>query len=297
MKGILKMRTQDFLMRIRVLTVAGVIAGAMSAAAQTTLTLNSAGGYYNDNVGATLPDSTAQSPDVISTANFGVYSFTVNAIDQNTASLTGLSSDPNSASSHFLSTCLSPSGTLNFDTQYTYNYESFSAAAPGQNPRGYWSGNGIQNAAYLWNVFGGTIPTVAAGLNIQGADAGVGLSMAMMEVLYNGGPTYGTLDNTQTPFAPQFNGDTAAQAAYNYYLTFYQTYGGTSGQTGEAANTQTYGLFVPTASSGQEFIFIAPNQENLQPVPEPTTWICGALLLLPFGASALRILYKRSKTS
>ena len=31
---------------------------------------------------------------------------------------------------------------------------------------------------------------------------------------------------------------------------------------------------------------------NLSPVPEPTTVIAGALLLLPFGASTLRLLRK-----
>jgi hypothetical protein len=30
------------------------------------------------------------------------------------------------------------------------------------------------------------------------------------------------------------------------------------------------------------------------PVPEPTTLISGAMLLMPFGASALRIMRKRS---
>jgi hypothetical protein len=35
---------------------------------------------------------------------------------------------------------------------------------------------------------------------------------------------------------------------------------------------------------------------NYQPVPEPTTLIAGALLLLPFGASTLRIL-RRNRTA
>ncbi len=45
---------------------------------------------------------------------------------------------------------------------------------------------------------------------------------------------------------------------------------------------------VSTANSGQNYV--VPN-----PVPEPTTMIAGALLLLPFGASALRILRKGRK--
>jgi hypothetical protein len=50
-----------------------------------------------------------------------------------------------------------------------------------------------------------------------------------------------------------------------------------------------------TASSAQggldtidSYVSYTPN-----PVPEPTTMIAGALLLLPFGASTLRILRKR----
>ena len=37
----------------------------------------------------------------------------------------------------------------------------------------------------------------------------------------------------------------------------------------------------------------APAPQVLTPVPEPTTMIAGALLLLPFGASTLRVLRKR----
>jgi hypothetical protein len=36
------------------------------------------------------------------------------------------------------------------------------------------------------------------------------------------------------------------------------------------------------------------NVQVLTPVPEPTTMIAGALLLLPFGASTLRILRRRT---
>lgn len=51
-----------------------------------------------------------------------------------------------------------------------------------------------------------------------------------------------------------------------------------------------YALTFPTATYVGGF---GPNAE-LTAVPEPTTMIAGALLLLPFGASTLRILRKRT---
>jgi hypothetical protein len=109
--------------------------------------------------------------------------------------------------------------------------------------------------------------------------------------------TYGTLDNSQTPFAPDFHSDTAAATAYQDDLDYYLANAAKTDASGEAANTQTYGVFVPTDPRGQDFIFIAPDQENLQSVPEPATLVCGALLLLPLAASALRILRKRRKAA
>ncbi len=274
------MRTQNFLVKIRILAVAGVVAGAMSAAAQPAInmTLNQSGGDYTT-ASLTEPDSTP-----LNNANLGVFSFTVNTIDPTIASQTGLT-----IGSGFNSVCLSPEGTLFFGQGYNYTYQSFSGAYPGINPPGYWSANGIQNAAYLWNVFGG---------HVASPDQGTALSLAMLEVLYNGGGTYGTLNNAQTQYQPTMSSlDSTAQTEYQNYLDFYTANGASSGSSGEAANTEAYGLFVPVDSTGQEFIFIAPNQESITPVPEPTTLICGALLLLPFGASALRILYKKSKSS
>ena len=50
----------------------------------------------------------------------------------------------------------------------------------------------------------------------------------------------------------------------------------------------------PTGPSDQEFLLLAPDETPiLEAVPEPTTMIAGALLLLPFGASVLRILRKK----
>jgi len=53
----------------------------------------------------------------------------------------------------------------------------------------------------------------------------------------------------------------------------------------------SFGGSVFDESSGP-WIPATPGQDVLAPVPEPTTLIAGALLLLPFGASTLRILRK-----
>ena len=51
-------------------------------------------------------------------------------------------------------------------------------------------------------------------------------------------------------------------------------------------------------TKGEEFQVIAKDFQDFivpgTPVPEPTTMIAGALLLLPLGASALRILRRKA---
>jgi hypothetical protein len=155
----------NYLLTRTVLAVAAMAAAGTSALGQITLTLNESGGFYNDNASMISPDGTR-----LGNEEFGVYSFTVNALDQNTASLTGLT-----IGSPLYSVCLSPLGYLFFNVQYTYNYESLNSASPGINPGGYWSVNGIQNVAYLWKMLSPTL---------QNSDQGIGLSMAMLEVLY-----------------------------------------------------------------------------------------------------------------
>jgi hypothetical protein len=278
------MRTTSYLNQLMALGTAVMVGGTMSSRASVDLTLNLDADLWSSAVGLTSPDGTVLPVNEFA---IGEYGFTVNSIDPATAALTGLT-----IGSTFNSICLSPSGTLNSGTPYNYNFQSFSASSPGYNPGGYWSANGIQNAAYLWNLYGGTVTS---------GDQGAGLSLAMLEVLYDGGLTYGTLNPTLTTYAPNFGSDSAAQTWYNYYINQYTTMAGSSGPLGEAANIETYGLFVPTSdpqgdgTSGQEFIFISPNQSNVA-VPEPTTILAGVLVLLPFGASTLKVLRKRSTT-
>jgi hypothetical protein len=96
----------------------------------------------------------------------------------------------------------------------------------------------------------------------------------------------GNIANTsQTLSITVFNGltksfdTTSTYALYNYGFTY------TGGPS----------LIAFGWSDGNEHAFI--DDINLVPVPEPTTMIAGALLLLPFGASAVRILRKNHVAS
>jgi hypothetical protein len=270
-----------------------VVGGALSGRAQDiNMTLNENEGYYST-ASVTAPDGTYV-PD----ANFGVFSFTVNSIDPSITTATGLSaaSVPNTTS--FYSVCLSPTGELNFNTAYNYTCQSFNSASPGLNPKGLWSDNGIADAAWLWNQYGGSVSM---------PNQGSALSLAMLELLYFGGPngSYGAAyknpNDSISTLAPNW-GDNGSPGTgswfYNQYLQEFADAGSS------VSLPSTFGIFVPDVNnpganglSGQEFIFVEQSQQNGQPVPEPSTWICGALLLLPFGAITLRIIRKKSITS
>jgi len=51
----------------------------------------------------------------------------------------------------------------------------------------------------------------------------------------------------------------------------------------------------PNINNGFSQVSVSSVQQSFHQVPEPTTIIAGALLLLPFGASTLRILRKRNR--
>jgi hypothetical protein len=52
----------------------------------------------------------------------------------------------------------------------------------------------------------------------------------------------------------------------------------------------------PNINNGISQVSVSSVQQSYHQVPEPTTIIAGALLLLPFGASTLRILRKNRMT-
>jgi hypothetical protein len=278
--------------RIAALAAAAVVAGAMGARASIDMTLTGTG-LSATTVGLKSPDGNTLNPGGYW---IGLYQFTVIGADSTVGGLKansqGYEGTGLTVGSQFESVCLSPSGDLGW-TEHSYNYMSFGDAAPTAIPAAWATATvngvsgvqvGIQNAAYLWKVYGGTVTS---------GSQGAGLAEAMYQVLYDS-TGYGTLNTTKPSFTPLFGGDTVAQGYYTSYIADLEANGATV-----KANIQNMGMLVPnpedsSIGAGQEFIFLTPNTPNV--VPEPTTLISGALLLLPFGASTLRILRKKIMT-
>lgn len=146
----------------------------------------------------------------------------------------------------------------------------------------------IQNAAYIFYNFGGLTSKGITGTPDQMA----GLQLAVWEALYDtttSGQVVANEGTTQTSATARFQvlagGDENAITDANAYLKQLnnQPLVGKFGYSGA--------LLVPSPLD-QDNSDGEPPQELLigAPVPEPSTLIAGALMLLPFGASTLRIL-------
>jgi hypothetical protein len=261
------MKDSKYFRQLVALASAVVPCATLSANAAITLTLQDATSRAEAGFQAVVPGGTLNANELI-----GIYKFTSS----------GLSTDPT-----LWSTCLSPSGVLDWNP-HTYVSESFTAGSPGHNPAA-WStvgapDSGIQNAQFLWRMFS---PAVIASGN---ADQGAGLVMAMYEVLYDS-TGYGTVAGGNGNFyITNWGGHSGAQSAYNTYLSAVSSI--SVPENLASGNILRDSLYVSsggtqsTPGAGQDFIY------NLTPVPEPTTLIAGALLLVPFGASTIRFVRK-----
>jgi hypothetical protein len=184
--------------------------------------------------------------------------------------------------SSYVTVCTDIEGTLYLGQYYEYvtPVTPFSGQA-GINPN--WgtgiNGDGsaakaIQNAAHLFYTYnqltsagiGGTVEQMAA------------LQLAVWEVLYN---TTASGSVTGTRFTVS-GGDAGAIALASSWLS------GLDGNYGLAGY-----LLYPTQGGGVNADGEPPQELLIAAVPEPTTVIAGALLLLPFGASTLRILRRK----
>lgn len=177
----------------------------------------------------------------------------------------------------FSTVCLSLNGSLT-GGPHTYSQEVFNGEL-GLNPA--WGANNgpgnvgsdfanaykaINNAAYLFATLSPSVTT----------DWGA-LQIAVWAALYN---TDSSGNLTGTRFSTVFGGVDDTENTAATYLTMLPS-GGAGSYVGYMLKPSE-----GNPPSGQELIF------NPTPVPEPTTMIAGALLLLPFGASTIRFLRK-----
>jgi hypothetical protein len=196
---------------------------------------------------------------------------------------------------NYVTVCTDIQGTLYLGQSYVYNtpVTSFSGQT-GVNPTwgavntpGYVSGFGadasnaaqaIQNAAHLFYTYGQLTSTGMGGTPDQMA----ALQLAVWEALYDTTAS-GSVVTTGARFTVSSGSDLAAIALANTWLSGLD---GSYGLTGY--------LLYPSQKTGVNADG-EPPQELLiaMPVPEAPTVVAGALLLLPFGASAFKILRKK----
>jgi hypothetical protein len=255
-----------------------------NAPGQVTMTLGDDSSYAEAGFTVSLGSQSLLPSDGI----IGIYSFTI-----------GSGSIP-SLSTPFWSTCISPSGVLG-NGPYTYDLEPFAAAQPGLNPNT-WSGAnntdggyGIQNANYLYSELSGQI--LAAGVVGETGTTpraqGAAMALAMYDALFNStalGVTPGVSSSTASSFtAGAFSVSGAGSdvlADFENDLSYLKS--GIPSSVGYVLMPDPI-----TSDSGQDMILLADGLPQGGAVPEPTTIISGLLLLLPFGACALRIARNR----
>jgi hypothetical protein len=194
--------------------------------------------------------------------------------------------------------CTDISGTLYLGQTYTYAtpVSAFNGTLSGLSPK--WGADNasgladqtsadkaIQNAAYLFYNYSGGLSRGVNGTGLEGsADQMAALQLAVWEALYD---TTASGSVTGTRFQVSSTGAVVTAAA-----ALVATLNGSYNYTGDI-------LFPDPPNDSQQYNGNTepPQELLLDPctiVPEASTIICGALLLLPFGASSLRIL-RRSR--
>jgi hypothetical protein len=154
-------------------------------------------------------------------------------------------------------------GTLN---GFSASYDLYGAATGPVGTQPYF-------LTYLYAPGGGYIGVVGGGPDLNGS--------SQIHVIY---------DFATTPLSSdQHWGDTLATLDSTVYgsTTFGQL---TVYETGVEIGNWDNGISIIPASANIDSITVTVS--TVSPVPEPTTMIAGALLLLPFGASTIRLLRK-----
>ena len=232
------------------------MAGAMSASASITIQGTDLNNLsYRPNAG------TGPSP-AVSTAAYVPAAAPAPALAALYTADSGLS-DNAGAPTVFVQAAMVGLGSLGTLNGFSASYDLYGAATGPVGTQPYF-------LTYLYAPGGGYIGVIGGGPDLNGS--------SQIHVIYN----FATTPLTLNPYW----GDTLSQLDSTVYgaTTFGQM---TVYETGVEIGVWDNGGATIPASANIESI-------TLFPVPEPTTMIAGALLLLPFGASTLRILRKRT---
>jgi hypothetical protein len=200
----------------------------------------------------------------------GIYAFQVNSVTPGNSTI----------GSQLYEICLSPQGNATSGYAGNYTLQTFAQPGHGSYSSAWTAPAGIQNANYLFNTFA---PKLEGGNALNGFvgsvnDQASAMAWAMYTALYNSTAPGVAADGTPTSgFNVALTGNLLQD--YNLFLGDLATgYNSSSSATG-------YVLTPSSGQSAQPLLFSS--------VPETSTLISGALMVLPFGASTLRILRKK----
>jgi hypothetical protein len=255
---------------------------------------------------------------VYNIASGGLESFNMSMDGQTYNSALAGSIDLNYVSgkgSSFASVCTDFSGTLYLGYNYSFAAPATFSGNTGLDPTwGAGNANGLHNAANasaaiqaaadIFYKFGGILSSSSTSQSTL--DAKAGLQLAVWAALYN--TTAGTSSITLSGAGDRFNVLSASTATWSG--SWGNTYAGTIGAISDASydlsqvnfsDQYSGNIMTPSPTNqygltGQEVLTsVTPTTTGFTPVPEPTTWIAGSLLLLPFAASTLRSLWGRRR--
>lgn len=261
----------------KILVVAGVAAGAMTARAS----------LINDGDSLTISGTIATQDQ--KAGNIGYVKYDGNTVNcfAGAFSLTVVNNSQGGNTFSIGSFCTDVG--VDWKNNDTYTAQTFDGAT-GISPA--WSADpqSIQNAAWLYNTYFVGQTTTAA------QDAG--LQLAIWKVLYDttaGGIIayngLSTIFSTGTLTAWGFS-SSAMLDAENYVAAV------DSARNGNSFTVYDNTLLKPDDNRSQELLYAPPTPNgNTVPVPEPTTVISGILLALPLGVSAFRILRRKNGVS
>ncbi len=162
----------------------------------------------------------------------------------------------------------------------TIAWESATTLVPGivqGNPAPYWLDvSGVHDAIPYGGVVGTTASTIAGDWYTLSFQAGKGLGQSPKPVVFQ------ATAGSQSSLFTDYQGDPGGvSTVWETFTLQFQATGTSTAITLQATD----------ANSGNAFVGLA--NVNVSAVPEPATIISGVLMLLPFGASTLRILRRR----